>query len=252
MGKENYYQQKIKYANQFKINANKLKHWESIRMIDYFTAHFCQDERLLTHVYYATPYPSLKTKFMQENTDLYIPNQYLLKKDHHQGVLDLVSGSINNQELFKTGQLMHRLLQSMFRDLYGKNTTAQLFNLIYPEERYNPLSSPIKVYQLIKRFNQFCEKKQIYMKIRASNKYYEIESNYQIQLKDHGHHQIINQPDYILNQIPYKEFNSQDIAITFKLNKRKSQRIIKELLLTNKIKKLRKGRNIYYIKKIAS
>ena len=72
----------------------------------------------------------------------------------------------------------------MMKDFYRPLRAYELFDLIYKNERFNPESSPNKIYQLVHRTQALLNLSQVPLEIIFQNNYYRLttKQNYSIQI----------------------------------------------------------------------
>jgi hypothetical protein len=237
-------------AETFRKKAQALNNWEGLRMIDYYQGHFSHRTDLLFYAYFGTPFRSLRNKFEIENPNTLYPDYFVFPSESNQ-ILDMTNARLDEQQLFTPGQHLHKLLMAVCKDFYKPCSTPHLFNQIYPTEYYNPLSSPDKVYQLVKRFNQQSEKMGLELTISGKNKSYRLYTPYKKIIPKMANKNIENQSMYVYNQIEDHEFNSEYLCLKANINKRKAQRLIKEMLEAKIIEKIGSGKKTRYLKKSA-
>jgi hypothetical protein len=143
----------------------QLELWENVRTCDYQQAIATRDLRLLHKLFYGSPYPGLRRALLKafgpaagELPPTCVLSLPEASSPEHAGVasLELLTGrnSCGTTRL-KPGQSLQRLLAALAADLYVRPNVSQLFERIYPEEHYNPLSGPLRVRQLLKRLRQW-------------------------------------------------------------------------------------------------
>lgn len=145
-------------------NALRLKKWEIVRDLDFHIACTYQNETFLLRLYFATPFASYRKKILERFPQLVtIPNHFsyrLLPTDleadgggdrtaEPQFTIDILKGCIG-PEVLNSGLLHHRLLATLASDLYKPHSVGSIFQSLFPDEHYNPLSSPNRVHQAVR------------------------------------------------------------------------------------------------------
>jgi hypothetical protein len=135
------------------------QHSETVRDCDLYQAIGTQDENLLLHVYLGTPFQSFRERIFAEfGRPVPLPAIYdwdlgSHARDGKAAVLDL--RGVVSADGPKAGYLIHRLLGVLSSDFYRPFRLASLHALLYPGENFNPVSSPARVHQIIKRVKQW-------------------------------------------------------------------------------------------------
>lgn len=134
-----------------------MRHWETIRNLDYHLVMQTRNRALLSKLYFGTPYKILKERIVKDFGEPWdAPDHYdwqppAAKKsaklvdlsDHH--------GLEKQFSKLKAGQLASKLISVLTSDLYRPFGIGSLFGHIFPDEYYNYLSSPTRIHQLVKR-----------------------------------------------------------------------------------------------------
>lgn len=166
--------------NNLKQEAIERRNWESCREFDYFKSLFNKDRRLFTHVFFGTPYSAYREKMLKEKWfHSSLPTDYIYQSTANTTrdleVFDLASGQHESQDVFlEPGQLMHNGLILMIKDFYRPRALGSLFSELFPDEVFNPDSSPDRIYQLIRRLRQWIKKNQLPIQLTESRGFYSI------------------------------------------------------------------------------
>jgi hypothetical protein len=146
------------------------RHWETTRECDLFLAIGCRDEKLALALYFGTPYPAYRARIQVElggrlqlpetyEWDLADPRWGQPSVQHRKTTqIDLLVRAGDKGNGFKAGQLLHRLLLFLSRDFYRPARVASIHAEVYPDEYFNPVSSPTRVHQIVKRLKQSLER----------------------------------------------------------------------------------------------
>lgn len=81
----------------------------------------------------------------------------------------VVSESLIKQKMFSQGGLPLRLMQVLSEDFYVPARLGRVFRTLYPNENFNPITSPKRVAQLAFRVNSFFNRHGIDLKIVSAN-----------------------------------------------------------------------------------
>lgn len=132
--------------------------------------------------------------------------------------------------------LIARLLLSMFKDFYRAPTTVELFDSIYPEEYFHPISSLRKVNQLVHRLNSVLQETGWKIRIVEQQSEYRMEGVEKIFFRlqepssmtlKKDHTSILE--EYLRNLIP-RPFQFHEALFITKKKRRTLQLILKHLV----------------------
>ncbi len=166
--------------NELRKKARHFNHSESIREIDYHEAIIGHDLDLALKVLFGTPFYDYRKKLLNK-LPMDVPSFYRmgapspLEKD-----FDLLLGSyIGAREVFKLGSILHRLFCTLVNDFYRPKRIGALFSHLYPDEYFDPHSSPDRVHQILKRFRSSIQKDINTIELRHTNNTYHVEFSQQ-------------------------------------------------------------------------
>ncbi len=140
-----------------KEEAQKLRNWETIRDCDFHLARLTDDQDLLTKIYLGTPYLGFRKRIENIYKIKPPPNQSFnfipdrISTPPSQICWDLEDGKC----LANAGVTVTALIQTMTRDLYRPPRMGLIFAGLYPEEKFNPLTSVQRIRSSVLRFNQW-------------------------------------------------------------------------------------------------
>jgi len=142
-------------------------HWETLRDCDLFKASALQDEKLLLHVYFGTPFEAYRRRLYQEfGKPVTLPDHYVWSPSGGSGK---VWEPFGEHGRLKPGQLLHRLLGALTRDFYRPQRMAALHAAIYPDEFFNPVSSPTRVHQAIRRLRSWLKRHRVALEVNEKD-----------------------------------------------------------------------------------
>lgn len=156
----------IKAINDFRNRAQELEHWESFRESFLLEALLTGQLEHLTQVELGTPWTPYRTRAQSLFSSLHgklqasRPENWLQWDKKQNGfsspvVVDTRSGTSSDGKLqLKPGSLPHRLLLTLTQDLFRPASVGNLFSELWPDEFYDPVHSPDRIYQLIARLRK--------------------------------------------------------------------------------------------------
>lgn len=164
-----------------KAAARKRNHWEGVRDCDFFVAKKLSDKALLTHLLFSTPHAGFQSRVraVLENP----PADYIwnlktpLKRSP--AYFDLTSGTDSRTGAnLKVGQLLHRCLSTLACDFYQSFRIATLFASLYPDEHYDPETSPFRVHQALERLRKWFKANGLPLSIDEHKGFYSLSAQY--------------------------------------------------------------------------
>jgi len=141
-------------------HALALRHWETLRDCDFLEAISGHRKTLLTRLWFGSPWKPYRDniiKHFEEQLDF--PDHYLWQLTSKVGNgIELVETGLADKTSLDPGGKLHNLLIALSKDFYRPQFIAQLHSFLFPNEFFNPLSSPNRIYQLVKRLRQWLKK----------------------------------------------------------------------------------------------
>lgn len=145
--------------------AFRLRHWETIRDLDFHQAVKENNEELFRKLYFGTPYPSFKERLVKEFSQFSLPSQFHLNHGGG-GTVPLIYPRLNEEAKTKGKNALDKLLGVLASDLYRPFRLVALFDRIYTGQKYFPTASEQRIYQLLKRLRQEIEHKKLPFQIK--------------------------------------------------------------------------------------
>ena len=175
----------LKALRAIRTEGLGIQHWETVRHCDYLEAIICKDEKLVQRVYFGTPYASFRDRLLKDfGGKVRLPENYLWslgEKGVSQEMLDILQSESNPS--IKLGQALHRTLQCLASDFYRPLRVSTIHYAIYPEEFYNPFSSPWRVHQILKRLRQKLKRDRVPLRVIETGGLYSLGAIYAVKLK---------------------------------------------------------------------
>lgn len=150
--------------------AREHRRWEVVRDLEARIAVRFKSPIFLKRVLYATPWPKYRERILGHFASDFKEETFSADFDYHllPGVAgrqppassDLppdrwpqifaADGRISDRLKLKSGFREHRLLRSLASDLFGDHSSGSLFNAVFPDEFFNPHSSPGRVHHAVR------------------------------------------------------------------------------------------------------
>lgn len=150
----------VRLMGEVRDEAIRLQHHETIREADFHLFAATGDRALFDKLYFGTPWPRYRERLVELAPGYVVSSHY----DHAPlgtggSILDVDAfGARAGGHELKAGQLLHRALVALTRDLYRPSWVAAAFNALFPDEFYHPESGPKRVHQAVFRLrNWFVE-----------------------------------------------------------------------------------------------
>lgn len=150
----------------------EIAHWESVRDIDFRLAAEKNDKRLLEHLYFGTPFESFRRRLRRDGLINLLPPDYawhLGGDGAPASSLDLFSDHENVSNGRKTGHLMYRLYRVLTSDFYRPFSGIELFERLFPDEKFSPRSSIVRVQQAVSRLRRILKAEKAPLLIKGKN-----------------------------------------------------------------------------------
>lgn len=177
--------------HKLRSRAKKLHHWETVRDCDQYEVICRKDNKLLIPLFYGTPFECFRKRLLEDfGPSATIPDEYHWqvgkgsspgwqprKHSPSQPTLYLSTGIVTaKRTVLKPGQSQHRLLMALSSDFYRPLRITSLHTRVYPQEFFNPISSPVRIYQLTKRLRKWLKKVSFPVEILEKDGYYHLSS----------------------------------------------------------------------------
>ncbi len=158
--------------------ASKRQLWESVRDCRRVLALSQHDAGELLHLYVGSPFEPFRTILKKEMGEKFTPPEryeWCHGSKKSSLYLDLLEGQERKSRAkLKVGQIVHRTLLILCSDFYRPFRLPTLFASLYPNEYYNPNSSPLRVHQALNRLKGWLSKHRIPLRVE------EMEGTYRI------------------------------------------------------------------------
>lgn len=148
---------------QFRREAIKRHHWESVRDADLFILKARFDQKTFDHLYFGTPMLIYRNRVQRETAG--IPSESYLFGSENGFCFDLQSGRIDGID-FNPGKKIHQTIAALVRDFYAPRNIGTLFAELYPNEFFDINSSPLKIGQLLWRTRQWLHENKLSAEIQ--------------------------------------------------------------------------------------
>lgn len=236
--------------------AIALKDWETYRDCEFYEAVAQRDQDLFLKVYHGTPYES----FRQRISNIYKPEFSLNQKVNWNltPVANLRSGEIEstvkiNADVFQSLEstpLLSHLFLLLCNDFYRPLDFGLLVSKLYPDEYFNPESSPQKAWQIVDRLRTWFKQSNLPLDIEIHEDSCQLIATESCQIPVHDIRELIASDDgqviKMASHFQNRPFAAQDVSELFGISKRSAQNLCQKCLKSKKIVQTSAGRTTRY------
>lgn len=247
----------LQQLDQVRLKATQLGHWSTLRECDLFQAIALSDESLLRKVIMGTPseiYRQRARKLFK--TDIIFRGLYELKlqvptSSDAEYVFNPYQKLAGRAALFDKPLLLS-LFEALTADFYQPSHISMLFKKIYPDEKFNPFTSPARVLQLLRRLDSWFKENLIPLKVRFKKSEFCLKALGQITIQIQRGKDLANRSskNYQLadlrNTIKEKSLSVERIGKLLNISDSSVRRLLDQGLHNGEIKKLGSGRGTLY------
>ena len=236
----------------FRKEAVEARDFESLRECDYYLGMLTRNSRLLQKVYFGTPYPDYRRRILKEARGwLELPAAYTWAvKGQHGRLVDLESGDFSGQKLGSA--LVLNVIRALSRDFYRPMRLATLFGELYPDEHFDPLSSPGRTRRAVGRAREWLEECGSALSIESRANTYQLTSAEPLDLRvriEYGESDQQVDPQLIKKlrkQFPYKAFSAKQAAEHLKLPLSSARGALKDAAEAGAVFRIGTGRSTLF------
>lgn len=218
----------------------ELKDWETYRDCEFYAAFAKRDSELFKKVYYGTPYKSFRqriTKLFRPDFTLteggswvLIPDEELKKENferHSEKVIRKLSPSVFH--LLEDKPLVEKLFFLLCQDFYRPLAFGSLISQLYPDEYFNPESSPQKAWQIIVRLKEWFKEQDLPLDIQVQDENCRLVAITACEIPLGEIHEAGGSEERMLarlsQQFSQRPFSSQDVCDYLGISKRQAQKL---------------------------
>ena len=228
--------------------------WETVRELDLNWALIFAQSDLIARVYFGSPLPRYRNRILD------LANERGLTLEAHQSfVLENPDGRapaklVTIEQLVFSGRnplhsmLPKSLLLALVSDFYAPFRTGHLASILFPEDSYNPDTSPDKVFQLIRRLRTYL-KPHIDAQVEATPDGYRLAlapgqglylPREWVELGDFTKGKIV--PVVIRKHFAEAPFKTNELARVLDISARTTNRVLKDLAETGEVEQIGVGK----------
>ncbi|MDZ4660741.1 MAG: hypothetical protein SGJ18_03895 [Pseudomonadota bacterium] len=252
-----------KLLKQVRNDALQKKLWEVLRDCDLYEATLTKNEEMVVSLYFGTPHEKFRQRILRIFKEkISLPENYIwhpnAKPSHEKYLLEVSLGlDKKSGSKLKFGQLVHKLLQILTSDFYRPFKVQTLFGLLFPDENYNLLSSPHKVYDLIARLRSWFKKNQIPLEVASTARgEFQLETlkPYAINVKPFSHLKdaIEGFFEQLKSEFKGNPFTCKDVVMLTGYSRAQAKRLLHEAVELKRLILSGKGNTTRYLIKNAA
>ncbi len=230
------------------IEAQQLGLFELARSCEYYVGKLTQDKNLFLKLYCGTPALGFRSMIKKDyDFQALIPETYqwqINDKIPSLKIFDMkVSRETTGPVELKPGQIQYRMLLALTHDFYAPQSVATCHELIFPGEYYNPHTSPMKVFEALKRLRQWLKQENIPLEIDRSENFINLNPqkssyafNVSVERADLGSSEIYF--NRVGAQLAHTAFNSFELSQLISLSKRTCVNILNDWIQLGLVQKI--------------
>ncbi|MGZ5279476.1 MAG: hypothetical protein ACXWC9_06020 [Pseudobdellovibrionaceae bacterium] len=177
----------LRQFRQLKEEAVKARDWETARDFEFFEALSLRDDEQFLRLYHGTPYTSYRKRIKK----IYQPQVQIPKMvewnfagpdgsptgDDGNRIFDLSKGcELGGRSNLASQPLLFRLLRFLTKDFFRPVALGSVFSALYPDEKFNPETSPNRAYLVAKRLRKWFETHDIPLEIEVDNEWFRLKA----------------------------------------------------------------------------
>lgn len=245
---------------EVQLQARKMKLWETVRDCDRHIVIESQDAHLLNRLYHGTPFTHFRDLLLREFSHSGKLEDYFdwvggRKREPIRKVVDLGDWSGEGDAGHLTpGHLSHALVSVLAADLYSPKKMGSLFGALFPDEYFNPVTSPEKVYKVVQRARAWFIEKGLPMVIDQAHGYYRLRLGEGISMRLRASSKSTVRPNKIEHLVLYLQrvkptgvsFSAKDLVAELQISQRTVNRLLREACEAEYVEQIGKGRSTLY------
>jgi tetratricopeptide (TPR) repeat protein len=247
----------LERLRELKLKAGELADAETVRECELFEAVATQNEALLRKVIMGTP----SEHYRQRARQLFGKNLKPLGQFAwalSPGSAEATAGEPvtfdpyekqNSQEaLYEKPQLL-AVFEALTLDFYKPCHLGALFKSVYPQEKFNPYTSPARVLQLLKRLDLWFQDQAVPLRVDFKKSEFSVTALVSVRIPiQRGKKMSFSEGHWreIKNIFEGRTFTTSKISEVVGISKTSAQRLVKEALKEGRVKTVGRGRSTTY------
>ena len=229
--------------NKLRQEALAAEYWEDVRDLDRRHAYLLQDHQVALKLFFGTYYESYKKDIHRECLQgIEIPNHYLwqIQEDSSGPLTDM-------SETLKTLEKPRLLFDALTTDHYRPLATGHLFSVLYPDEFFDPFSSPSRLYRNIRRLRKKMPDG-ITIAVNQNGAFIKAlkPMAFDLKIKERLQSNEEHRFQELRCEMKRRWFTTDEVCNLFAMSPRSSQRLIKKISERYKVERAGRGKSQRY------
>lgn len=225
-----------KALQKFRDEMTKARAWETVRDCDRLLALGEHDQALFEKVYFGTPYPKYRERFLHDFGKSPSPaTNYLwnISGKKKAPVFEIELQRFAGKDLSEPLEgVLRTLFVTLASDFYRPLRLADLHFHVYPDSHFNYLSSPRAVHETVRRLRQWLSGQRIPLEIQEDQETYRLVATDPISIATSLDYRFVDRDETFLGQLRdqfgEKDFSVGDVETSLELPRRTIQRFLQE------------------------
>lgn len=230
--------------------------WEKARFCEFYTAVLLNDRQWLLKLFFATPYQDFRELVASRLTEN-PPSCFEIELGKTNGKLGAAFVNLQTVKL-KAGQVPQRTLEILASDLYKPIQVAEFYSLLFPNEFYNPSTSPKRLHQAVFRLRQWLFEQGLPLVVAEEKGFYWLDASRPVVLKIHDSvaeartgvdpalKKLLKLVRLCGEQYGDKPFSTTEYARDFNISYRTAARLLSEARQKNLLTRMGGGQSTRY------
>lgn len=236
----------------------KNKQYELARACHFHIGDLLDDHIILQENYIGTPFSEYQDKLLKKHPFLkevssfnkcYHAGKENFSKNNNLRFLDLESGQLDDLDFIEPGSVPHKVIKSLYSDFYRPLSVYEVFELVFPDEVFNPDSGFTKIRSNIYRLNNILKSQNLGLEIHSRKKTFYLLGEGPVEVKCKIHYkEIIAEKEWgqLIELFPEGNFKSKEMREKLEIGEKKGAKILQRFLDEGKLDKLGNGPNTRY------
>jgi len=219
--------------------ALRLRHWETVRDLDFHRLVVNQSPALFHRLYFGSPQAQFRKRLTGKFPEVALPTEYYLPLGEGPNA-DSPKVVVPTDGL-KPGQMLHRLYFTLLSDFYQSFSVYTLFEKLFPEESYSPGSSEQRVHQAIKRLRTWFKTNRLPLTVKATGNSYALDATSPCRLYIEQLEKPVSLNEYRLKKLREKlgpAFSTADACRVLALSRRSVTELVQYGISSQELEKV--------------
>ncbi|MCM2281683.1 MAG: hypothetical protein NDI61_07535 [Bdellovibrionaceae bacterium] len=262
--------------------AMQLREWETLRECDLYLAVATNDEDLYEYLAFGTPYEKYRARMREifqpkrELPETYLwtprpvpnpdeslgnggPGSFMNTASEVRSTpvpslkIDIDQGRVGDSQL-PHGQLLHRALALFSTDFYKPFRIGQLYSHLFPNEYFNPVSSPRRIVHIVERLRAWFKDNALPLNVRVRGGNYSLIGDTSAtcgllvsQTSSHAHlPKSSANLERLKSQWPHHSFSTSQASRCLNLSLASTRRLLAQAVNDGKLLRQGNGRGTFY------